>query len=97
MHTPSRSHGAADSLDRPRSLRADRIRRRLPSDTTAGGTGPGRERLPRSSRYDPAWLLGLDMGPHPLWLLEDQAQEHELRQLMINLDMGTGNGATSVF
>ncbi len=29
------------------------------------------DRYPLSSRYDPEWLLGLDMGPHPLWQLED--------------------------
>ena len=29
------------------------------------------ERYPRASRYDPAWLLALDMGPNPLWQLED--------------------------
>ncbi|MFF5373829.1 SAM-dependent methyltransferase [[Kitasatospora] papulosa] len=55
------------------------------------------ERLPRSSRYDPAWLLGLDMGPHPLWLLEDLAQDLDLRPGMRILDLGTGKGATSVF
>ncbi len=55
------------------------------------------ERLPRSSRYDPTWLLGLDMGPHPLWLLEDLAQDLDLRPGMRILDLGTGKGATSVF
>jgi len=29
------------------------------------------ERYPRSSAYDPRWVLDLEMGPHPLWQLED--------------------------
>ncbi|MFH8569378.1 SAM-dependent methyltransferase [Streptomyces sp. NPDC017993] len=55
------------------------------------------DRYPRSSRYDPAWLLSLDMGPHPLWLLEDLAQNLDLRPGMKVLDLGSGKGATSVF
>lgn len=30
---------------------------------------------PRSSTYDADWLLDLDMGPNPLWLLEDLAND----------------------
>ncbi|MEW2396871.1 methyltransferase domain-containing protein [Streptomyces sp. NPDC046862] len=56
---------------------------------------PGR--YPRSSAYDPAWLLGLDMGPNPLWLLEDLARDLELTPGMRVLDLGSGKGATSVF
>lgn len=52
---------------------------------------------PRSSRYDPGWLVRLDMGPHPLWLLEDLARDLELRPGMRVLDLGSGLGATSVF
>ncbi|WP_020578346.1 SAM-dependent methyltransferase [Actinopolymorpha alba] len=52
---------------------------------------------PRSSHYDPAWLLGLDMGPHPLWLLEDLCRDLDLRPGMRVLDLGSGRGATSVF
>ncbi|MFJ8691685.1 SAM-dependent methyltransferase [Streptomyces roseolilacinus] len=55
------------------------------------------DRYPRSSRYDPAWLLGLDMGPNPLWLLEDLARDLDLRPGMRVLDLGSGKGATSVF
>jgi SAM-dependent methyltransferase len=55
------------------------------------------DRYPRSSRYDPGWLLDLDMGPHPLWLLEDLARDLELHPGMRILDLGSGKGATSVF
>ncbi|MGP4043991.1 SAM-dependent methyltransferase [Streptomyces sp. 2A115] len=55
------------------------------------------DRYPRSSGYDPAWLLDLDMGPNPLWLLEDLARDLDLRPGMRILDLGSGKGATSVF
>ncbi|MBC9719691.1 methyltransferase domain-containing protein [Streptomyces sp. TRM66268-LWL] len=55
------------------------------------------DRYPRSSAYDPAWLLDLDMGPNPLWLLEGLVRDLELRPGMRVLDLGSGKGATSVF
>ncbi|MFG3365034.1 SAM-dependent methyltransferase [Streptomyces sp. NPDC048156] len=55
------------------------------------------DRYPRSSGYDPAWLLNLHMGPNPLWLLEDLARDLDLRPGMRILDLGSGKGATSVF
>jgi SAM-dependent methyltransferase len=55
------------------------------------------DRYPRASRYDPEWVLALDMGPHPLWLLEDLASDLDLRAGMRVLDLGSGKGATSVF
>lgn len=55
------------------------------------------DRYPRASTYDPAWLLDLDMGPNPLWLLEDLAADLDLRPGMRVLDLGSGKGATSVF
>lgn len=55
------------------------------------------DRYPLSSRYDPQWLLGLDMGPHPLWQLEDILPALALRPGMRVLDLGPGYGATSVF
>ena len=55
------------------------------------------DRYPRSSRYDPTWLLDLDMGPNPLWMLEDLAGDLDLRPGMRVLDLGSGKGATSVF
>lgn len=29
------------------------------------------DRYPLSSQYDPRWVIALEMGPHPLWQLED--------------------------
>src|SRR3954453_15078973 len=55
------------------------------------------DRYPLSSRYDPRWLLGLDMGPHPLWQLENIFPALALRPMMRVLDLGCGYGATSVF
>lgn len=52
---------------------------------------------PRASAYDPAWVVALDMGPHPLWLLEDLVQDMRLEPGMRVLDLGSGLGATSVF
>ena len=52
---------------------------------------------PRSSSYDADWLLARDMGPNPLWLLEDLARDLVLRPGMRVLDLGSGKGATSVF
>ena len=55
------------------------------------------DRYPLTSKYDPTWLLALDMGPNPLWLLEDLAQNLTLKPGMRVLDLGSGRGATSVF
>lgn len=55
------------------------------------------DRYPLSSGYDPAWVLSLDMGPHPLWLLENLLPHLDLRPGMRVLDLGSGKGATSVF
>jgi len=55
------------------------------------------QHFPRSSSYDGDWVLALDMGPHPLWLLEDLLTEMSLEPDMRVLDLGCGRGATSVF
>lgn len=55
------------------------------------------DRYPLSSAYDPSWVLGLDMGPHPLWQLEDLLADVPIRAGSRVLDLGCGRGATSVF
>lgn len=55
------------------------------------------DRYPLSAKYDPAWVLGLDMGPHPLWQLEDLMSDLDLNPGATVLDLGCGKGATSVF
>lgn len=52
---------------------------------------------PRSSGYDAAWLVSLDMGPNPLWLLEDLLSDVTIPAGAKVLDLGSGRGATSVF
>ena len=55
------------------------------------------DRYPLSAHYDPAWVLSLDMGPHPLWQLEDLLRDLDLHRGAKVLDLGCGKGATSVF
>lgn len=55
------------------------------------------EEYPLSSRYDQGWVVALDMGPHPLWLLEDLSRDLDLSPGTRVLDLGSGMGATSVF
>lgn len=52
---------------------------------------------PRASAYDAGWLLSLQMGPNPLWLLEELLLDVKLDASMRVLDLGCGKGATSVF
>src|SRR2546428_11222185 len=56
---------------------------------------PGR--YPLSSRYDPRWVIALEMGPHPLRQLEDFLPALALEPGSRVLDLGCGRGATSVF
>lgn len=54
-------------------------------------------RFPLANRYDADWLRELDMGPNPLWMLEDLLTDVPVRAGMRVLDLGCGRGATSVF
>ncbi len=55
------------------------------------------ERYPLSSKYAPGWVVDLDMGPNPLWQLEDLLSDLRLQPGQKVLDLGCGKGATSVF
>ena len=54
-------------------------------------------RYPRSSTYDPAWIMENEMGPNVLWLTEALTAEMQLEPGMRILDMGAGRGLSSVF
>lgn len=53
--------------------------------------------FPRSSRYDPAWMLDNQMGPNALWLAEWLAEVVSLEAGMRVLDLGCGRAMTSIF
>lgn len=55
------------------------------------------DKYPRSSKYDPQWMVDNCMGPNPLWLLEDLSQDCTFRPGMKVLDLGCGLGMTSIF
>lgn len=55
------------------------------------------ERHPLSARYDLGWLVSVDMGPNPLWQLEDLLEDVPISAGMKVLDLGCGKGASSVF
>jgi SAM-dependent methyltransferase len=54
-------------------------------------------RFPRASRYDPRWVIGNVMGPHPLWLMEWLCSELDLPPGARVLDLGCGKALTSIF
>jgi cyclopropane fatty-acyl-phospholipid synthase-like methyltransferase len=56
-----------------------------------------RARYPRSSRYDPAWVLESDMGPNSLWLTEGLCELLQLEPRMRVLDLGCGQASSSIF
>lgn len=55
------------------------------------------ERYPRSRRYEPAWVLENQMGPHPLWLMEALTDAMPLDPGARVLDLGAGTALTSIF
>ncbi len=55
------------------------------------------KRYPRTEKYDAAWVCENWMGPNPLWLLEELCGHLELKPGMKVLDLGCGQGLTSIF
>ena len=53
--------------------------------------------FPRSSKYDPEWVVRNEMGPNSLWLCEFLLEKMVLEPGMRVLDMGCGMGMSSVF
>jgi len=56
-----------------------------------------REEFPRSSRYDPDWVMDNQMGPNALWLMEWLSQQLDLVPGMKVLDLGCGKALSSIF
>ena len=56
-----------------------------------------RPEFPRSSRYDAGWMLGNQMGPNALWLLEWLCERLPIAAGARVLDLGCGKAMTSVF
>jgi SAM-dependent methyltransferase len=54
-------------------------------------------RFPRSSQYDPMWIVENLMGPHVLWLAEYLAEAMPLKPGMRILDLGCGKAISSIF
>ena len=55
------------------------------------------DRFPRSSRYDPVWVIENEMGPNVLWLAEFLCEAMHLRPGMRVLDLGCGKALSSIF
>jgi cyclopropane fatty-acyl-phospholipid synthase-like methyltransferase len=56
------------------------------------------ERFPRSSRYNPDWILAnVGGGANALWLVEWLTEAVELRPGMRVLDLGCGKAVSSIF
>jgi SAM-dependent methyltransferase len=56
------------------------------------------ERFPRSSRYNPEWILAsFSGGANPLWLTEWLTEAMELRPGMRVLDLSCGRAMSSIF
>jgi cyclopropane fatty-acyl-phospholipid synthase-like methyltransferase len=53
--------------------------------------------FPRSVNYDPEWMLGNQMGPNAVWLVEWLTESMQLRPGMRVLDLGCGRAMTSIF
>ena len=55
------------------------------------------EQFPRSSKYDPLWVVENQMGPNALWLAEWVCRDIDLSPGMRVLDMGCGKAMSSIF
>ncbi|MHC4972066.1 MAG: SAM-dependent methyltransferase [Planctomycetota bacterium] len=53
--------------------------------------------FPKSSTYDPEWVIANEMGPNVLWLTEALCEVMDLRPGMRVLDLGCGKAMSSIF
>jgi len=54
-------------------------------------------RYPRTAKYDPEWLVGLDMGCPTFWLLESLCEVMDLKAGMRVMDLGCGKAGGAIF
>jgi len=66
-------------------------------DAVELGRRLARARYPRSSRYDPVWLVENMMGPCSVWLAEALTDVMPLRRGQRVMDLGCGKAMSSVF
>ena len=55
------------------------------------------DEFPRSSKYDPQWMIDNQMGPNVIWLTEALDQCLDLRSGTRVLDLGCGRAISSIF
>lgn len=53
--------------------------------------------FPRSSKYDPEWVIANEMGPNVLWITEALCEVMDLQPGMRVLDLGCGKAMSSIF
>jgi SAM-dependent methyltransferase len=53
--------------------------------------------FPRTVKYNPEWMVGLDLGCPTFWLLERLCEEMKLEPGMRVLDLGCGKAGGSIF
>ncbi|MBR9975325.1 MAG: methyltransferase domain-containing protein [Bacteroidetes bacterium] len=56
-----------------------------------------RPEFPKSSSYDPEWMMDNQMGPNAVWLAEWLTEGMDLREGSRVLDLGCGKALTSIF
>ena len=56
-----------------------------------------RPEFPKSSSYDPEWMMEHQMGPNAVWLAEWLTEGMDLREGSRVLDLGCGKALTSIF
>ena len=54
-------------------------------------------KFPRTCKYDPEWMVTLDLGCPTFWLLERLCEKMDLKPGMRILDLGCGKAAGAVF
>jgi cyclopropane fatty-acyl-phospholipid synthase-like methyltransferase len=69
----------------------------MPPDLTLARELLKDPRYPRTAKYDPDWLVSLEMGNPTFWLLEMLCQAMDLQPGMRVLDLGCGKAGGSIF